>query len=256
MLTRICLFVAIIAGLAVGALNFIIVKDKVVTLQTTLQNTKDTLTQTQGELNTTKTTLAKTETDLKKTKQQLTDANTERDAAVAKADDADKRAQKAADDLATTQKTLTDTKDELARYTTSGLTPEQAFAASKTIKDLTASLNGTREENRMLGLKIRKQEAELNIYRNPDYHVPLPAELQGQVVVSDPKWDFVVINVGEDQGVIENGELLVSRHGKLIAKVIVRSVQKGRCIANVMPGWKNDEVMEGDSVIPAYPAQS
>ena len=202
MLIRISLIVAILAALAVGALNFTMVKDKVVTLQTTLQNTKDTLTQTQGELSTTKNTLAKTETDLKKTKQQLTDANNDRDAALAKADAADKAAKKAADDLAAANAKMVDVQQQLSAYVNSGLTPEQAFAAAKTIKDLTASLNGTREENRMLGLKIRKQEAELNIYRNPDYHVPLPADLQGQVVVSDPKWDFVVINVGEDQGVI------------------------------------------------------
>jgi len=256
MLIRISLFVAILAALAVGALNFTMVKDKVVTLQTTLKNTQDTLASTQSELSSTKSTLAKTEKDLTHTKQQLADANTERDQAVNKADAADKVAKKATDDLTAANAKLLDTQQQLSAYQNSGLTSEQAFAAAKTIKDLTAALNGTREENRMLGLKIRKQEAELNIYRNPDYHVPLPADLQGQVVVSDPKWDFVVINVGEDQGVIENGELLVSRHGKLVAKVIVRSVQKGRCIANVMPGWKNDEVMEGDSVIPAYPAQS
>jgi len=255
MLTRICLIVAILAGLAVGAVNFIVVKKKVVDLQTTLKTTQDTLASTQAELGSTKSTLAKTETDLKKTKQQLADANGERDAAVVKAEAADKRAQKAADDLTAANAKLLDTQQQLSAYQNSGLSPEQAFAAAKTIKDLTATLNGTREENRMLGLKVRKQEAELAIYRDPDTHIELPKTASGQVVVSDPKWDFVVINVGEDEGVLEHGQLLVSRHGVLVAKVEVRSVQKGRCIANVMPGWKKDEVMEGDSVFPAYPAQ-
>ena len=59
---------------------------------------------------------------------------------------------------------------------------------------------------------------------------------------------------GEDQGVLERGELLVNRNGKLVAKVVVRSVQKDRCIANVLPGWELGEVMEGDQVIPAHPA--
>jgi len=74
------------------------------------------------------------------------------------------------------------------------------------------------------------------------------------VLVTDPKWNFVVLNIGEDQGVLERGELLVNRDGKLVAKVIVRSVQKDRSIANVMPGWELGEVMEGDQVIPAHPA--
>ena len=61
MLIRISLIVAILAGLAVGALNFTQVKNKVVTLQTNLKNTQDELASTQQTLNTTKSTLAKTE---------------------------------------------------------------------------------------------------------------------------------------------------------------------------------------------------
>ena len=82
----------------------------------------------------------------------------------------------------------------------------------------------------------------------------LRADLKGKVVVVDPKWDFVVLDIGEDQGVLTDGELLVSRDGKLVAKVIVRTVEKDRCIANIMPGWKIGEVFEGDQVIPAHPA--
>ena len=63
-----------------------------------------------------------------------------------------------------------------------------------------------------------------------------------------------MVDVGEVQGVKQDGELLVSRAGKLVAKVIVTSIQKDRCIANVMPGWKLGEVLEGDVVIPAHPA--
>ena len=49
MLIRISLIVAIVAGLAIGALNFIVVRDKITTLQTDLANTKTTLATTQSE---------------------------------------------------------------------------------------------------------------------------------------------------------------------------------------------------------------
>jgi hypothetical protein len=62
------------------------------------------------------------------------------------------------------------------------------------------------------------------------------------------------LNIGGDQGVLDDGEMLVSRDGKLVAKVIVRSVQKDRSIANVMPGWRLGDVIEGDVVTPAHPA--
>jgi hypothetical protein len=46
---------------------------------------------------------------------------------------------------------------------------------------------------------------------------------------------------------------LVSRNGRLVAKVILRGIDKDRSIANVMPGWNFGEVAEGDMVIPAHP---
>ena len=45
----------------------------------------------------------------------------------------------------------------------------------------------------------------------------------------------------------------MSRNGKLVAKARVSSVQKNRCVANLVPGWELSEVVEGDVVIPAHP---
>jgi hypothetical protein len=79
----------------------------------------------------------------------------------------------------------------------------------------------------------------------------IPANFRGKVVVVDPKWNFVVVNAGEDQGALTGGDLLVSRSGALVAKVKISRVEKDRCIANLLPGWKFGDVAEGDIVIPA-----
>jgi hypothetical protein len=63
-----------------------------------------------------------------------------------------------------------------------------------------------------------------------------------------------VLDIGENQGVLEYGELLVNRNGKLVGKIVVRTVQKDRSVANLLPGWEIGEVLEGDQVIPANPA--
>jgi hypothetical protein len=81
--------------------------------------------------------------------------------------------------------------------------------------------------------------------------IPLPADFRGKIAVVDPRWKFVVINVGEEQGALPDCELLVSRGGVLVAKVKISRVEKDRCIANIMPGWKFGDVLEGDVVIPA-----
>ena len=62
-----------------------------------------------------------------------------------------------------------------------------------------------------------------------------------------------MVDVGEDQGVVIDGEMLVNRNGRLVAKVQVRSVEKGRCIANILPGWQLGDVLEGDTVISDQP---
>ena len=59
-----------------------------------------------------------------------------------------------------------------------------------------------------------------------------------------------MLDIGEKQEIPANGILLISRDGVLIAKVRIMSVQKDRSIANIMPGWKLKDVMEGDTVVP------
>ena len=100
--------------------------------------------------------------------------------------------------------------------------------------------------NKLLTYQLRKTEEELAKYTDPNALVPLPPDLQGKVVAVDPKWNFVVINVGQRQGVLARGEILISREGKLVARVKVRDVENDRCIANVMPGWKLADIFEGD----------
>ena len=104
------------------------------------------------------------------------------------------------------------------------------------------------------GQEIKRLKNELARYVTPEYHVPLPATCTGKVVETDPKWNFVILNIGETQGLLPYGELLVNRDGKLVAKVKVTSVKKNSAVANILPGWQLGDVMEGDVVIPAYPA--
>jgi hypothetical protein len=119
--------------------------------------------------------------------------------------------------------------------------------AREEIKTLTA-------ENRILFTKLTQTENRLRVYEG-DKETPPEMQLtrNGRVLAVDSQWDFVVLDIGENQNALVDGELLVNRNGKLVAKVRIQSVQKDRCIANIVPGWKLGEVMEGDQAIPAYP---
>lgn len=254
MLIRISLIIAILAGLAVGTLNIVKVKEKITTLYSERDSERTQKEQAQSELAQTKKDLDKTTADLKLTKQTLDTTTEERDRAQSDLAATTKRADKLTEDLKKTTTERDDARAELAAYEATGVNPQQIVSMRNSFKGLQDDLAAVKDENKILGNNIKKLKNELAIYKTPEYIVPLPPNLRGKVLVADPKWNFVVVNVGEEQGVLEHGELLVNRDGRLVAKVKIRSVQKDRAIANVLPGWQLGDVMEGDQVIPAHPA--
>ena len=254
MLLRISLIVAILAGLGAGVVSYLEVSDKIpaLTKQRDDENTakKSALT----ELATTKTNLKKTQGILAQTQQELTDTQADRDKQAARADQQTQLAAGLSDKLAKVTQARDDAQSALEAYKATQLTPEQVFKLSKELKNANAEIDVINSEKLVMLHAISRLTNELAKYVGPVDYVKLPADLHGKVLCVDPKWDFVVLNVGEDQGLITDGELLVSRQGKLVAKVIVRSIQKDRSIANLVPGWKLGEMIEGDEISPAHPA--
>ncbi len=254
MLIRISLIVALIAGLAVVGLNSFTIKDRINTLQSNLTEETKQHHEFQQKFTFTKSSLDKTNAILKQTIATLEETTAARDKALADLDTQTKRADKLDADLAKTRQERDDAQADLAAYKATGFKAPEVVAMSKSYKAVQAQLAATEDENKVLGKKIKKLENDLAVYVTPNKPVFLPATLKGKVLVLDPKYNFVVLNVGEDQGLLENGQLLVKRDGNLVAKVVVTRIQKGQAIANVMPGWSLGEILEGDQVIPAYPA--
>jgi DNA repair exonuclease SbcCD ATPase subunit len=254
MLIRICLIVAIIAGLVVGGLNFVKVKEKITTLQANLDTETKAHKEFLDKYNISQKDLTKTTAELKQTKAELEATAAAKEKADAEVAAQTKRADKLTEDLNKTRQERDTAQQDLAAYKATGVTPQQILGFNAELKKLQDNLSVADIENKVLMKKVKKLDTELLGYRDPNFFVSLPASLKGKVLVADPKWNFVVLDVGEDQGVLERGELLVNRNGRLVAKVVVRSVQKDRSIANVMPGWELGGVMEGDLVIPAHPA--
>jgi hypothetical protein len=254
MLIRLSLILAILAGLAAGIVNFTVVKGKIDTLtndrndqrsqkeqaQRDLASTRKTLKETQDTLDKTKTELAASEQKVHKLSDDLVAAN-------GKIDDLNTKLNKTSQDLDVAR-------GDLQAYKLSGLSAKEVNDLNKNYKQSQQALAVANEEKLVMTHTIARLNNQVDDLLGRSRPVVLPAGLKGEVMAVDPKWDFVVLNVGEDQGVLANGELLVSRDGKLVAKVIVRSVQRDRCIANLVPGWKLGDVYEGDVAIPAHPA--
>jgi len=254
MLIRISLILAIVAALAVGVLNFVMVKEKIETVELHRATEQKAKEEAQTQLAKTRKDLDKTTADLKQTKDTLDATIGERDKAVAEVAALTKKASELTEKLAKTTAERDSAQQDLAAFKSTGRTPAEILSFDKIIKQTQEALEVANEEKKILSRNLHSLQVKYDFITKDDYHVPLPASLAGKVLVTDPKWEFVVLNFGEDQGALADGELLVSRNGKLVAKVRIQRVQKDRCIANVIPNWKLTEVMEGDQVIPAYPS--
>jgi hypothetical protein len=253
-LLRISLIVAVVAGLGAGVVSYLDISDKIPALAQQRDKEHNAKVAEIAAHGKTKTELKKTQSDLAQTKQELADTQNERDKAVKIAEDKTKIADQLTVKLAATTRERDDAQAFLQRYKMTELTPEQILTLNKQIKAARAEVEVVNTEKLVLLHTIGRLSNELKKYVEPEQFVKLRADLHGKILVVDPKWDFVVLNVGEDQGVLTDGELLVSRSGTLVGKVKVRSVQKDRCIANLVPGWKLGEMIEGDEVSPAHPA--
>jgi hypothetical protein len=247
---RVGLIISIIAGLSVGALNGFKVREKIRQLQSGLreqtaarQSAEKDLAGAKSEIQTALATLTRTKADLQ-------DANLEKEKALATAAAQNRKAEQLAKDLKSSEQQYDHSQAHLMRYQATGMEPEQISRAAELIRKLQNDLGVAQAINKNLNIEIATLKEHLAGEFAP---VKLPAGLDSKVLVYDPRWKFVVLDAGENQGVLEDGELLVSRAGELVAKVVVTRVEKDRCVASVKPGWRIGEILEGDRAIPAHP---
>jgi hypothetical protein len=249
MLIRISLIVAIVAGLAIAGLNFAKVQKQITDLVADRDHEKQVKVETQNRLTATNKVLVKVSKELATTKDQLATTTKERDDAVAQAEDLTKKNTTLSENLKKTQQERDAAKDQLAAWDALGIPIQKIKATLASIKQIAADRDAIAAENKLLNNRINNLQARLDDYIDPNREPEMPTGLRGKVLVADPKFDFVVLDIGSDEKVVEAGRFLVSRNGKLIAKLKVKSVQPNRCIANVMPGWNLSEIQEGDQVI-------
>ena len=242
MLFRICLAIAIVAGLAAGAVTFFKVQDIIVNTRAERDDwhKKDTdeiaaHTKTKATLKTTQAKLDTTEKQLAQTKSDLDNAN-------AKVEELDKAKTDLTAKLAKATGERDDAQEKLEAWRILSVTPEEVKAMEVNLTKIQQAKEALTGENKLLVAKVNEWEKRWNDFFGDVGPVLLPAGLRGKIVAVDPKYDFVVLNIGEDQGAKERGVMMVDRGGKLLGKVRIKSVFKDRCVANILPDWKRGEL--------------
>jgi len=104
--------------------------------------------------------------------------------------------------------------------------------------------------------KVTVAESESKVYKEDAQRRErqfVAKGLEGQVLAVNQGWNFVVLSIGDRQGLLPNASMVVMRDGEMIAKIKVSSVEPSTAVADIVPGTlaRGTRVMPGDRVI--YP---
>lgn len=246
---KISLILTILACLGAAAVSHLIVAPKIAEIETARDSAERDATSARSAQRKAEQLAKESGARAQELEQNLTDVQTAFESARAKAIEQQARAEDLDTKLQIATRDLNEANQELNRYLLTGKTAPEILELNDQIRDLTSERNAYVEENRILSRTLNQVQSRLDyILGEGDVKVEMP-DLKGRVVAVDPKWDFVVLDVGEQDGAVEYGEMMVSRNGKLVGKVQITSVQPNRSIANVLSEWKQDAIMAGDSVV-------
>jgi len=244
------LLTAISAGLGyLNQVKFAQVKQRAVDAETTVSQTKAQLTKAQGDLKTASQNLASTvtekdqltsrlsgvQTDLEKTKAQMAQLTNDRTSLEAQI------SQLTADLQAKAQELEQKTTPGAANPAESGTDQQAQLAEQQTlISKLQGDLDSARFQ--LATLQKEKEDRMQQKMRNG---------LSGRVLAVNPAWNFVVLSLGDKNGVVNNAELLVKRGSQYIGKVRVTSVEPSTSIADIVANSvpQGTAISPGDNVI-------
>jgi cell shape-determining protein MreC len=248
------LIAAIVISLATAGIGFVN-HGTLVDTKTQLEQTKTTLgartadlDKTSKSLKETQTTLEATKTEVKDTAQKLTDttksledAKTQLDTATKDGADKDAKIAKLEEQInsvnpggepgADPAKALKDKLDQMTQR-----------AAEQDAQISSLSEKATADKTLITTLQADKKAREDRIMKKG---------LEGRVLAVNPAWNFVVLGIGDKQGVVSNAEMLLKRGDQFLGKVRITSVEPSTSIAdiivNTLPAGVS--VQPGDSVI-------
>jgi predicted RNase H-like nuclease (RuvC/YqgF family) len=188
------------------------------------------------ELQNTKTDLENTRADLTKTKEELATTKTELSAAQAKVTEL-------TDNLARKEAEVAQAKSEIDQL------QQDKTALQTQIADLNEQLSKAQDEMKDLQDQVATLDKIVKESTPTTGNKPLPIGLSGKIAVVNSDWNFVVLNIGSDSGLVRDAQMLVHRADKFIGKVRITNVQKSMAIADIVMDWEQSPIQEGDYVL-------
>jgi peptidoglycan hydrolase CwlO-like protein len=244
-MVRICLIVAVVGGLVSAFFGFLVSAQKkdwqgqYSTADGKLQSTSKKLKESEQTLATTKASLDETTTKLGEATTKADSLQSELSKAQSIAGELEQKVSAAEQRVTAAQTEISEVKSQLgaesaaAKEAQSKLT--QLESEKKILNDDLASAKA--EVARLLDIQKRTQTGEM------------PPGINGRILSVNRNWNFVVLNIGDKQGVVENGELIIYRNKEFVGKVRVVSTEANTCVADLILDSLKGEVQIGDEVM-------
>jgi len=155
-------------------------------------------------------------------------------------------------DLDSTNSKLKMTAEQLQTYTDElkGKKPSELFTE---LNDLSEKAKVADSENKILASAKLKAEEELKKLRT-EVELTKPGStksiaLSGKIVAVNPTWNFVIIDLGKNDSVVEGLTMVIYRGEKMIGKLKTVTVDAQTSVADVLPGTPASAIEVGDQVV-------
>ncbi len=248
--TRICLIVTILAALGAigGGLRLKSVRAR---LQTDLSQKTSEAEQKEKDLEAEKTAKAEAIAKFNDQSKKLNEVQGEAEKTKSDLDSLKTQTHAMEEKLSKVQEDLGAKQQEIEKFTKAlpeGMTIDQVKDRLKEFQDQFATMDQEKKilNDQLVKMEADKKKLEEQAQRRKDGK--MPAGLTGHVISVNVDWNFVVLDIGANQGVVENVPMIVYRDGNLIGKVKITSVEPSISIADILPDWQQGPLMEGDTV--------
>ncbi len=248
---RLLLVLAFLAALAALGIGQFMVKPKVDELNATVTTVTGERDKAQGDKQTADKKAKEATALAEKAVKEAVAMKAELEGATADAATQKARADKASAERDVVTKAKNESQEKLARWEALGLPPEGIIKIKEAARKSEEERGIVVAENKVLLFDVNLLRNKLKKYEGDTTDVVLPKGLRGAVTAVSPASDFVFLDIGSNQGVLERGKMMVHRGGKLVTKVMIVSVDTNRSVANIMKDWSQGDltVQVGDRVM-------
>lgn len=202
--------------------------------------------------NTTNDDLVSSQGKLKATEETLTEQKAKNQELSLQADKLSKDLETTKSDLESTNSKLKVTSEQLQAYNDElkGRKPSELY---KEINDLTEKVKATDAEQKLLTVAKDKAEADLKKLREQlelsKTGGSKSVSFSGRILAVNPTWNFVIMDLGKNDQVVEGLTMMIYRGEKLIGKIKTVTVDAQTTVADVLPGTPASAIEVGDQVV-------